>query len=808
MPVSKPYTFFLSHLAQYCSGTDIVYWIENIEPANNWLRPESHQENNLSFLITGNQAPGTISISIPTGVTLLDASATFSISAFAGTADAITQPIHGYNSTFSTPVLASYPALQASFTYSLTQVVWSNTYPSVSMETVPTGPYPDQNIKTVQVVQIPWWVDPTTYNQVGTGGTIFRALTADQDVTVDSTTFPQDLSGLHLTADRTLAYFNNTSTVVDEVQASGTDYQLTFEDVPQGCTTVTWNLNNSAISQLWIPDGSRGYLPASRLDPFTMGTAHLIETSLTILSLCELGEDELVKSILRELCFIRQQLDKQNAPIGLPTLLNRADTTFSLSNARDTLANAWLGLAVVHAVQNLRDRPATQIQSLPAGIDSLLKQLAGVVQLSVDPTTWATYTGFDSAGNCLTDLDLSATIVSSLFLHRYLSISYDQNVHEAAAKLYIASSRIRSLDEEELYPSPYQMPSLYKLLWNLVYGVETDTLPSLINQVTASVTATQTNDFIRGLWLYVLLLADQRKITTPTRTVSNHFISWSSTLPSLYYFQTSSGLAPELVPTFWMSLLSIPDADIFIKPMFNLHAYDALSFSTFVYLECCRMFPFGYRWPGVEDLYAYTGRIGSLFYAIAHSTFGWYLMYAMANDSLTIHTSQGWAVDQWLALYGLSRDPFQSDDFSTALLIRRISTVGSTLEGLYSAASLYGVTDIEILDPQILSYRSGSSSPVTWNNSPDDHTALSTDGVQLTIPAIRYPTLLPLSSTKEVSVANSPLSTLTIYARETAPEVDQLFKEFVPAGVGLNYTVVLTSAETLSSRSYFLPLRP
>jgi hypothetical protein len=433
------------------------------------------------------------------------------------------------------------------------------------------------------------------------------------------------------------------------------------ENIPLGRRWL--HLKDSAVRSLtFLPEEGRGYLPSAVLGSEMTG-ARLEEVAWSLLALCAQEREWLLIKVLQELIHVwavelNNIVETLDGPIlndavtwGLPPFLRR-DGGLQTPD-RDVLGLSWLGFALCHCAQFLRDRPSPQRLELPARLSLLLNQLAFLVANAVEPSTGWVVSHYNERGRLDGPTSFSATVMATIFLSSSLALEHNQEVHDRAVLAYLAiaeSDPIPNPDifgfEEETVPRA----SLYKLFWAAVFQEQLD-VESLLAVIPRQW-------FVPEAGLFNLLVRELRLETEAIPVPEN------LTLAAQSWTILQEGRL-ELAP----------------RDTFRLHAQEAAALSTHAFSLHRWMWPYGYRWLALEADRPGGGSLGNLLFALSFLSLFWAIRFFLFRDAQSISTSQGQALDLWGETLSLPRAFLQSDrDYRRRLLewfrLERASRIG------------------------------------------------------------------------------------------------------------------------------------
>jgi len=834
--VESFYPFFFTHLTQFVNYQQGVQtWIDPMRPVS-FFRPESAEQNNVYFLISGFQPEGTITIEVDKGQYLLDTSSSLTIDT-ALTVDCTVQDISGFSSELKTPITSSSLTREYKLDW-LNQHI-TRSYPETFFAPVLEGVYPFQKVSTQKYTINPVLVEPLEYRKDLTSGdeVLYESLTVDNSlITIDATHIPNDLANGLLTTDRTGFYVQAApgQAVLDASPNDSEVSRVLVSGVADGNVIVSWKVGDLLTSRIYYPALGRGFLPASNLD-LDMKGATLHEIALSILSLISQRDEVLLLSALTELSYIWSsvlnnikdgQANSEVTP-GLPSFLPRMIPSVKpIQLERSTLQQAWIGYAITKAVAYLRSRPIASIIKLPTWLPELLNQLAAVVSSAIDPATGITFQGFDEFGYLIDQADLSAAVVAEMFLQEYLSIKYDAKVHRVTARAHVHLLKNNTVHLED--GTFEHLAPLYKLFWNVIHNRHSDS-DVLVSQIHTYTQTTKLNDFQAGLWKFVVSRLPVIYEQLNYESINTPFVQIGT---GLYERRKVGGIQdkiPALVASSW-SLLLRAEGEIVLNEegevqvnaeggilltnqtsvsllpsrTFSLGALDALGFESLVLAEAQRMMPFGYRWASEEA--STTGRIGALLKASAELAFGWYLQYRELLLGQYLTQAQGDPLDQWAQLLNYDRPPLQPDSYLKEQLLPLLRNNRTTISNLISLADKYGVraTYIEPVPIKALI----NSQELSWESLTPEQIDQLDETNEFVVPRDLYPSSVRLEQGNNYLVVWEAVApSIVIYSQEVSPEFTTEVIDSVPASVPIRIyarlhheNVVQTSASASMRR--------
>lgn len=775
------YPYFFTHLSQfYNTAQGINNWVKPLLPTG-FLKREAQNQNNLYFLISGNQPEGLLTLECETGEYLLDASSTVNVDSFGITADQTVQPVKDFHAELPTPI--NSPTLTKQYTLSYVDVDVNQTYPLVHNLPITEGNYPYQITSYQDVVVNPVFTEPVEYRQeLASGNEIeYRLLTVDSDIIlVSDTTVRGDIYNASLTADRNSYYklAAAQTALVDLSLLSNPDLRVLVDGVVDGTITLTWTIYDQIVSQTYFPANDRGYLPAQTIGKF-MTEVTLQEIALSLLTLIETDNQILILLTFKELLYIWENIlgnsgDPDDVLRGLPSKLNReANHKQALSPRRSTLDQAWLGYALMRCIDYLAIKGT--LQFIPSRIKDLIAQLAAVVSQAVDVSIGLVYVGHDNYGYLIDQPSLPAAVMTNIFLHQYLSYEYNLDVHQAAARCHIFLQGNQNLRFD--LENPVETGCLYKLLWNVNYGLHRDTI-SLLEQLVELRAEKVFTNFEEGLWVWLTqtLRPDFELESIDYGSMSDTFTQLQSDL----YTRTQTYLdyTPNLVCSSWQELIfGKEEISKLLKAdsRFYLAADNAHAFEQFAYLEAFRMLPYGYQW--FSDEAQTYGAINALLKAMGELAFRWYLAYSVFERGRYIQTAQGIALTKWATFLGLERIPLQPDWILRAQVLPLIREERSKPEAILTAAASHFM-EVDLVEPRPISVLLNELVQEWDTLTPEDIVSLDEDP-SVVVLQNRYPSSNLIDSLTHEVVWSEVIPSLVVYTQQVNP----IFTDYVRMGL-------------------------
>lgn len=322
----------------------------------------------------------------------------------------------------------------------------------------------------------------------------------------------------------------------------------------------------------------------------------------------------------------------------------------SYDSGRDIGDNALLGWAIVRAINYIQDRLPVEDWSL-TGLysdfeDKLLQLVLAQGYLcayAISRQSWWCCERAEGFAYNYGLLSQRASYLTSLFLDELLQVTYNQFIHQQAARLYISLNSVQEgsigsryftdfNDEENdsaayrgfwLWAKEKQHQQAYDYLVSNYQDLANDTTDTL---VTYSLTILHNK----------LEIEEALPAWVTAHRGDNQQAAMGVFLPV-------TKTARHYLPIY----LTIYGIDITNENSFNLYALEAFAKVSFTLIELRRLWPRGYSWGSSQVINSINSVLGSLLQADANLYFDYFLLESLVVNAKSLSSCQGVYTKRW-----------------------------------------------------------------------------------------------------------------------------------------------------------------